>query len=72
LNSKFDFYSLIGLISDRETCSQEIGNNPQLRDIAIAYGQIAALCCGVASYGGLITAAVQKGQKDVINRPVAE
>jgi ferritin-like metal-binding protein YciE len=57
----------VGLINDRQTCLEEINNNAPLCDGAIAYGQLTALYAGIASYSALIIAAVQKGQKEVIN-----
>ncbi|NJL61439.1 MAG: DUF892 family protein [Methylacidiphilales bacterium] len=54
------------LVEEGKQILQQI-NNPVLKDCAIASGQAKVEAIEIASYNGLIIAAQQKGQKDVVN-----
>jgi ferritin-like metal-binding protein YciE len=63
---RIDCASARALVEEGKQLVQQM-DNPVLRDAAIAAGQARVEAIEIASYDALITAATQKGQKEVVN-----
>ena len=58
--------SAAALVSEGQKMVQEVGDNPMLRDATIAVGQAAVKNAESSNYIAMITAAGQKGQKEIV------